>query len=50
MPGSTLAPMMASVTLGGRDLRTVFLGSLIGSRLPCFRSPVAGLALAHWHV
>jgi gluconolactonase len=45
----TLAPMMASVTFGGCDLRTVYLGSLMGSRLPSFRSPVAGLALAHWH-
>ena len=46
----TLAPMMASVTFGGPDLRTVYLGSLMGSRLPSFRSPVAGLPLAHWHV
>lgn len=44
----TLAPMMASVTFGGPDLRTVYLGSLMGSTLPCFRSPVAGLPLAHW--
>jgi len=39
----TLAPLMASVTFGGPDLKTVYLGSLMGSRLPCFRSPVAGL-------
>jgi gluconolactonase len=45
----TLAPMMASVTFGGPDLRTVYLGSLMGSRLPSFRSPIAGLPLAHWH-
>lgn len=45
----TLAPMMASVTFGGPDLKTVYLGSLMGSRLPSFRSPVAGLALTHWH-
>ena len=45
----TLAPMMASVTFGGPDLKTVYLGSLMGSRLPSFRSPVAGLPLAHWH-
>lgn len=44
-----LAPMMASVTFGGPDLKTVYLGSLMGSRLPSFRSPVAGLAVAHWH-
>jgi gluconolactonase len=45
----TLAPLMASVTFGGPDLRTVYLGSLMGSTLPSFRSPVAGLPLAHWH-
>jgi gluconolactonase len=45
---SALAPMMASVTFGGPDLRTVYLGSLGGNTLSCFRSPVAGLRLAHW--
>jgi gluconolactonase len=44
----TIAPMMASVTFGGPDLCTVYLGSLAGSRLPYFRSPVPGLPLAHW--
>ena len=44
----TLAPWMASVTFGGADLRTVYLGSLRGTTLPTFRSPVAGLPLAHW--
>jgi len=45
----TLAPLLASVTFGGPDLRTVYLGSLMGTTLPSFRSPVAGLPLAHWH-
>lgn len=45
----TLAPLMASVTFGGPDLRTVYLGSLMGTKLPSFRSPVAGLPMAHWH-
>ena len=44
----TLAPLMASVTFGGPDLRTVYLGSLMGSTIPSFRSPVPGLPLAHW--
>lgn len=44
----TLAPMMASVTFGGPDLRTVYLGSLMGHTIPTFRSPVPGLALPHW--
>ncbi|MDN7651837.1 SMP-30/gluconolactonase/LRE family protein [Burkholderia multivorans] len=45
----TVAPMMASLTFGGSDLRTVYLGSLGGTTLASFRSPVAGLPLAHWH-
>ncbi len=45
----TLAPLMASVTFGGPDLRTVYLGSLMGTTLPSFRSPVAGLPMSHWH-
>ena len=43
-----LAPWMASVTFGGPDLRTVYIGSLMGNRLPRFRSPVAGLPMVHW--
>jgi len=45
----TLAPWMASLTFGGPDLRTVYLGSLRGTTLPSFRSPVAGLAPIHWN-
>lgn len=45
----TLAPWMASLTFGGADLSTVYLGSLMGTSIPCFTSPVAGLPLAHWH-
>jgi sugar lactone lactonase YvrE len=44
----TLAPMMASITFGGPDLRTVYLGSLMGDTIPSFRSPVPGLPLPHW--
>lgn len=45
----TLAPWMASVTFGGPDLRTVYVGSLQGTTIPYFRAPVAGLPLAHWN-
>jgi gluconolactonase len=45
----TLAPWMASLTFGGPDLHTVYLGSLCGTTLPSFRSPVAGLPLVHWY-
>lgn len=44
-----IAPWMASITFGGADLRTVYIGSLRGTTLPYFRSPVAGLPLAHWN-
>ena len=44
----TIAPWMASVTFGGVDLRTVYLGSLRGTRIPYFQSPVAGLPMVHW--
>jgi sugar lactone lactonase YvrE len=45
----TLAPWLASLTFGGPDLRTVYLGSLRGATLPSFRAPVAGLPLIHWN-
>lgn len=44
----SLAPMMASLSFGGPDLRTVYLGSLGGSTLPSFRSPVPGQPMSHW--
>jgi len=47
--GRGIAPWMASVTFGGTDLRTVYLGSLKGNRIPYFRSPIAGLPMVHWY-
>jgi sugar lactone lactonase YvrE len=44
----TIAPWMASITFGGPDLRTVYLGSLMGTTIPYFRSPVPGLPMVHW--
>lgn len=44
----TLCPWMASLTFGGPDLKTVYLGSLRGDRIPYFTSPVAGLPLIYW--
>ena len=46
--GKTLQ-LVTSVTFGGPDLRTVFIGSLGMSTLPTFRSPVPGLPMHHWH-
>jgi sugar lactone lactonase YvrE len=46
--GRGVAPWMASVTFGGPDLRTVYIGSLKGKRIPYFRAPIAGLPMVHW--
>lgn len=46
--GGAVAPWMASVTFGGPDLRTVYIGSLRGTTIPFFRSPVSGAAPIHW--
>jgi hypothetical protein len=40
---------IASITFGGPDLRTAYLGSLGGDKLFTFRSPVAGVPPAHWN-
>jgi len=47
--GQGLAPWMASVTFGGPDLQTVYIGSLKGHRIPYFRAPVPGLPMVHWN-
>jgi SMP-30/Gluconolactonase/LRE-like region len=39
---------LASVTFGGPDLKTIYLGSLFGERIATFRSPIAGAAPPHW--
>lgn len=44
----TIAPWMASITFGGPDLRTAYIGSLRGTTIPYFTAPVAGLPMVHW--
>jgi len=46
--GGPLCTWLASVTFGGPDLSTVYLGGLRSTSIPAFRSPVAGLPMAHW--
>lgn len=46
--GRGIAPWMASVTFGGPDLSTVYIGSLKETAIPYFRSPVPGLPMVHW--
>lgn len=40
---------LASVSFGGSDLKTVYLGSLFSQQLAVFRSPVAGAVPHHWN-
>jgi gluconolactonase len=47
--GRGIAPWMASVTFGGPDLRTLYIGSLRGQRIPYFQAPTAGLPMVHWN-
>lgn len=47
-PKGRLLKNIASISFGGPDLKTVYLGSLAGDHLAVFRSPVAGAALPHW--
>jgi len=39
---------VSSLAFGGSDLKTVYLGCLLGDSLATFRSPVAGRPPAHW--
>ena len=47
--GRGIAPWMASVTFGGPDLQTIYIGSLKGDRIPYFRAPAPGLPMVHWN-
>jgi len=46
--GRGIAPWMASVTFGGPYLKTLYIGSLRGSRIPHFQAPFPGLPMVHW--
>jgi hypothetical protein len=40
---------ISSLAFGGPDLRTAYLGCLLGDSIAYFRSPVAGHPPAHWN-
>ena len=40
---------ISSLAFGGPDLKTVYLGCLLGDSLATFRSPIAGRPPVHWH-
>lgn len=46
--GGPTCDMMTSVTFGGPDLSTVYLGGLRTTSVPSFTSPVPGLPMSHW--
>jgi gluconolactonase len=46
--GGPIATHCASLTFGGPDLRTIYVGSLRQSTIPYFRAPVTGLPPVHW--
>lgn len=39
---------ISSLAFGGPDLRTAYLGCLLGDAIACFRTPVAGCPPFHW--
>ena len=47
--GRGIAPWMASVTFGGPDLQTIYIGSLRAQHVPYFRAPAPGLPMVHWN-
>jgi|TARA_B110000879_G_C11177101_1_gene516577 sugar lactone lactonase YvrE len=47
--GGTIANWMASLTFGGPDLKTVYIGSLRGTTIPYFTASVARLPMIHWN-
>lgn len=40
---------ISSLAFGGPDLKTVYLGCLLGNQLARFRSPIAGVPPVHWN-
>lgn len=46
--GGKIMPWLTSLTFGGADLRTIYLGTLKATTIPAFASPVAGLPMVHW--
>jgi sugar lactone lactonase YvrE len=40
---------VSSLAFGGPDLRTAYLGCLLGNSIAYFRAPTAGHRPAHWH-
>ena len=46
---STKLRNISSICFGGSDLKTVFLGCLLGDKIATFKSEIAGLQPTHWN-
>jgi ABC-type sulfate transport system substrate-binding protein len=40
---------ISSVAFGGKDLRTVFLGCLLGDQIATFKTEQTGIPPSHWN-
>ena len=40
---------ISSIAFGGKDLKTVYLGCLLGQSIAIFESKIAGLSPSHWN-
>ncbi len=45
---SKMLKNISNLAFGGADLKTAYLGCLLGDSIAAFKSPVAGRALPHW--
>lgn len=39
---------ISSLAFGGKDLKTIYLGCLLGDQIACWHSPIVGLPPVHW--
>ena len=49
-PLGTRLQNISNLAFGGPDLRTAWLGNLLGTTIPCLRLPVAGAEMTHYRV
>lgn len=41
---------VSNLAFGGQDLKTLFIGNLLGDTLPVFKQEISGHAMPHWNV
>lgn len=49
-PEGQVLKLPTSITFGGPDLRTAYVGSLVQKRLPTFNAPVPGASQPYWGI